>query len=216
LKHLIWDLDGTLVDSQADILHYLELALRDVSLDMRAQVKPVRIGPPLDVILRESFPIEILTEEMMRKVISSYRTRYNNSGFPMTAPFGGIDDIISDTVNFVHHVVTNKPNPASSHIIEKVGWAGKITSLKAQSARIEEKRSKSELFAELIAEFGDGSQFIGIGDVKTDGAAAKNNNITAVGVLWGSGTREELADCCDHVFENTAQLRGFLYNGGAE
>jgi phosphoglycolate phosphatase len=209
--HIIWDLDGTLVDSQAEILYHLNLALQDASLDMRDQVKPIKIGPPLDIILKESFPAESLTTEKMNEVIYRYRERYDNSGFKMTDPFDGIDEIVSDTVNFVHHIVTNKPNPSAQRIVEKVGWADKIASLKALSAHIEQRKSKTDRFAELIAEFGgDRSSFIGVGDAKTDCIAAKNNGITAVGVLWGSGTREELEECCDHLFEDTARLRDFL------
>jgi len=211
--HLIWDLDGTLVDSQAEILYHMNLALQDASLDIRDQVKPIKIGPPLDIILKESFPAEALTAEKMNEVIYRYRERYDNSGFKMTGPFDGIEEIVSDTVNFIHHIVTNKPNPAAERIVEKLGWTDKIASLKALSGHIEQRKSKTDRFAELIAQYGgDGSSFIGIGDAKTDCIAAKNNNITAVGVLWGSGTREELEDCSDHLFENTEQLRNFLFD----
>jgi len=212
MTHIVWDLDGTLVDSQAEILYHLKLALQDASVDIRDQVKPIKIGPPLDIMLRESFTAEKLTAEKVNEVIYRYRERYDNSGFKMTGPFDGIDEIVSDTVNFTHHIVTNKPNPSARRIVEKVGWADKIASLKPLSANIEQRKSKADRFAELIAEFGgDRASFIGIGDAKTDCAAAKNNNITAVGVLWGSGTMEEMADSCDYLFEDTKQLRDFLY-----
>jgi phosphoglycolate phosphatase len=212
MKHIIWDLDGTLIDSQAEILYHLKLALQDVSLDIRDQVKPIKIGPPLDIMIKEAFPPEALTAEKINEAVYRYRERYDNSGFKMTGPFDGIDEIVSDTVNFVHHLVTNKPNPSAERIVEKAGWADKIVSLKALSTHIEQRKSKTDRFAEIIAEFGgDRSSFIGIGDAKTDCIAAKNNNITAVGVLWGSGTREELADSCDYIFEDTRQLRDFLY-----
>jgi phosphoglycolate phosphatase len=210
--NIIWDLDGTLVDSKAEILFHLELALRDASVNISDQVRPIVIGPPLDVLLRDSFPPEVLTEEKLNKVISSFRTRYDNSGFTMTDSFKGIEEIISDTANFVHNVITNKPNPAARNMIEKMGWAGRITSLKALSVHAGRRKPKTELFAELIDESGgNASSFIGIGDARTDAVAAKNNNITAVGVLWGSGTREEMEGCCDYLFEDTKQLRDFLY-----
>jgi len=217
LLNLIWDLDGTLIDSQAEILYHLKLALQDASFDIRDQVKPIKIGPPLDIMLKESFPAETLTMEKINEIISCYRERYNNSGFPMTGPFNGIEEIISDTTNFVHYVVTNKPNPASQRIIDKLGWTDKIASLKAQSAQIEQRKPKTDLFAELITEFGgDRSSFIGIGDAKTDCIAAKKNGITAVGVLWGTGTKEEMADCCDYLFEDVRRLREFLYERGID
>jgi len=210
--NLIWDLDGTLIDSQSEILYHLNLALQDARLDVRDQARPIKIGPPLDIMLKESFSAEALTAEKMNEAIARYRERYDNSGFKMTDPFDGIDEIVSDTANFVHHIVTNKPNPAAGRIVEKLGWADKIASLKALSAHIEQRKSKTDRFAELIAESGaDRSSFIGIGDAITDCISAKNNNITAVGVLWGTGTREEMLDSCDHLFENTRQLRDFLY-----
>jgi phosphoglycolate phosphatase len=212
LLNLIWDLDGTLIDSQEEILYHLELALKKSSLNMADQIKPIRTGPSIDIMLKESFPAEILTEEKLNEVIFHYRERYYNCGFTMTDPFNGIEEIISDTINFVHHIVTNKPYPASRRIIEKMGWASKVTSLKTQSEHPEQRKSKSELFAELITELGGGkSSFVGIGDMKSDCLAARDNNITAVGVLWGSGTREELFGCCDYLCEDTKQLHDFLY-----
>ena len=212
LLNLIWDLDGTLIDSQKEILYYLEFALKESSLNIADQIKPIRTGPPIDIMLKESFPAEMLTEEKLNEVIHNYRERYNNSGFTMTDPFNGIEEIISDVANFVHHIVTNKPNPASRRIIKKMGWENKVTSLKTQSEHPEQRKSKSELFAELITELGgSGSSFVGIGDMKSDCLAARDNNITAVGVLWGSGTREELSDCCDYLCEDTQKLYDFLY-----
>jgi phosphoglycolate phosphatase len=215
LINLIWDLDGTLIDSQEEILYHLEFALKKASLNIADQIKPIRTGPPIDIMLKESFPAEMLTEEKLNEVIYDYRERYNNSGFKMTGPFNGIEEIISDTINFTHYVVTNKPYLASRRIIEKMGWADKVTSLKTQSEQIEQRKSKSELFAELMTELGgDSSSFIGIGDMKSDCLAARDNNIIAVGVLWGSGTREELSDCCDYLCKDTIQLHDFLYDRG--
>jgi phosphoglycolate phosphatase len=215
LLNLIWDLDGTLIDSQKEILYHLELALKKSSLNMADNIKPIKIGPPIDVMLKESFPAETLTEEKLNEVISRYRETYNNSGFTMTGPFNGIEEIISDKINLAHHVVTNKPYLASRRIIEKMGWADKIKTLKTQSEHTEQRKSKYELFAELITELGeDRSSFVGIGDMKSDCLAARDNNITVVGVLWGSGTREELSDCCDYLFEDTKQLHDFLYERG--
>jgi len=209
LKHLIWDLDGTLIDSQAEILHTLELALRDSSLNITEQIKPIRTGPPLELMLKESFSADIITEEKLAEILSHFRKHYDSSGFEMTKAFEGIDPIIFDTDNFTHHIVTNKPNYASTLIIKKLGWSDKISSLRTPS----QKKSKSEFFAEIIAEFGNkASVFAGIGDMKTDCIAAKNNNIISIGVLWGSGTREELQDYCDELFYNAKQLNNFLYN----
>jgi phosphoglycolate phosphatase len=215
MLNIIWDLDGTLADSEADILRFLELSLCEASVDIAGKVKPIRIGPPIDIMLKEAFPPGMLSEEKISEVVSNYRRLYDNSGFPTTVPFGGIEEIISDSKNFTHYIVTNKPNPASERIIKKLGWENKIKALIAQHLRIEQRKTKTELFSGLIAEVGgDKSSFIGIGDVKGDCVAAKNNGITAAGVLWGAGTREEMADCSDCLFDDVRRLHDFLLTFG--
>jgi len=217
LLNLIWDLDGTLIDSQGEILYHLELALKDSHMSMIDQIKPIRTGPPIDIMLKESFPADIITDEKINEVLSHFRKRYDSSGFTMTLPFDGIDKIVTDTTNFVHHIVTNKPQNASQSIINKLGWTDKIFSLKTPVVISNQKKSKTELFLELIKETGaDISSFIGIGDMKADCIAAKDNKITAVGVLWGSGTREELSGCCDYICEDTKQLHDFLHERGTQ
>jgi phosphoglycolate phosphatase len=212
---LIWDLDGTLIDSQKEILYHLELALKDSSLNMIEQIKPIRTGPPVDIMLKEAFSADLFTDDKMSEILSHFRKRYDTSGFTMTKSFDGIDKIILDTTNFVHYIVTNKPQHASQSILNKLGWAGKISSIKTPVANNNQKKSKTELFLELITESSaEISSFIGIGDMKSDCLAAKDNNITIVGVLWGSGTREELSSCCDYLFEDTKQLHDFLYEKG--
>jgi phosphoglycolate phosphatase len=212
LLHLIWDLDGTLIDSEKEILYHLECALRDSSLDISDLIKPIKTGPPLDIMLKESFSTDILTDSKMTEILSYFRKRYDASDFTMTKAYEGIDEIISDIDNFIHHIVTNKPYNASQSIINKLGWSENFSTLKTPSPHIKQRKSKTELFSELIFESNvSTSSFIGIGDMKTDCLAAKENNITSVGVLWGTGTREELFDCCDYIFENSDQLQNFLY-----
>jgi phosphoglycolate phosphatase len=212
LLNLIWDFDGTLIDSQDEIIYHLELALNDSFINIADMIKPIRTGPPIDIMLRESFPANIITDEKLKEILSHFRKRYDSSGFTMTQPFDGIDKIVYDTTNFVHHIVTNKPQNASQAIINKLAWTDKIFTLKTSVDHNNKKKSKKELFEELIIESGaDTSSFMGIGDMKTDCLAAKDNNITAVGVLWGSGTREELSNCCDYIIEDTKQLKDFLY-----
>ena len=212
MLNLIWDLDGTLIDSKGEILYHLELALKDSSLNITDTIKPIRTGPPIDIMLKESFPADIITDDKLIEILSYFRKRYDSSGFTMTPSFNGIDKIIYDTTSFKHHIVTNKPLYASQLILKKLGWTGYISSIKTPVDHNNNKKTKTELFKELIIESGaDISSFIGIGDIKTDCQAAKDNNITAIGVLWGSGIKEELSGCCDYLCENTKQLHEFLY-----
>jgi len=214
--HIIWDLDGTLVDSEKEIKLSLELAAEKTGLDLSKQIKPFIIGPTIDNILRESFPADVMTDVLLGNTIIAFRDIYDNSDFKQTNAFPGIENIIFDTDKFIHHIITNKPDMPTNKILNRLNWSKYIKSVTtpySYSCAFNKKmRSKTDIFMDIITESGNGvSSFVGIGDMKTDCLAARDNNITAVGVLWGSGTREELADCCDYLFEDTKQLLDFLY-----
>jgi len=212
MKHLIWDLDGTLIDSYQEILFHLKNSLNDASLDICIANKPLRTGPPIDIMLKESFPSEIMTDEKITNVLSYFRKRYDSSDFSMTNPFNEINDIIMND-KFVHYIVTNKPEYPTRLILKKLGWEDKIKNIKTPSNDVNNRKSKNELFSEIINETGiNKMNFIGIGDMKSDCIAAKKNNITAIGVLWGTGTREELEKYSDYIFDNVKQLKYYLLN----
>jgi phosphoglycolate phosphatase len=215
MPHLIWDLDGTLIDSSKEIIACLELAIKGSSLELSKQTRPFIIGPTIDFILREAFPPEYLTDAILKQVILKFRKIYDNSEFIVTKPFSGIEEIVRCNRSFMHHIVTNKPDMPTKRILKKLGWTMYITTVNTPYTGIittakKQRKSKSELFFDIISKYDNSSLFIGIGDMKSDCIAAKDNNIKSIGVLWGTGTREELSDCCDYLFDDTKQLSNFL------
>jgi len=216
MLRIIWDMDGTLIDSNKELRRAIDLSAKESGLDLSKQIKPFIVGPTIDKILRDSFPVDYINDTLLNKVIASFRNFYDNSDFELTKPYPGIENIISDTEHFTHYIVTNKPDMPTNRILNKLNWSNSITRILTPYSKFNalenKKRSKTELFTDILAESGaDISSFIGIGDMKTDCHAAKENKITAVGVLWGSGSREELSDCCDYLFEDSKQLHDFLY-----
>lgn len=216
MLHIIWDLDGTLIDSAADIIISLEFAISGAGLDKSMQVKPFVIGPTIKEMLIQAFPAEILSSEIIGTVIAIFRKTYDNSEFGRTCPYPGIEAIINDTAKFTHHIVTNKPDMPVNRILTRLNWAQYITSVntpytKAITSNVY-MQSKRDIYADVIKQHSGAttSLFIGIGDMRTDCLAAKENGIRAAGVLWGYGNRDELSDCSDYIFEDTQSLSDFL------
>lgn len=127
MLNLIWDLDGTLIDSEKEIIETLKLAMADAKIDMSKSIRPLRIGPTIDTVLKDSFDVSYLNDEKLQNVISAFRKRYDSSSFLNTHPFMGIDDIIQNTNNYAHYIITNKPDIPSKKIIDKLGWKNKIS-----------------------------------------------------------------------------------------
>ena len=54
MLNLIWDLDGTLINSEDEVYDSIVKAIADNGLDAKKAVSPLRVGPTIDVLLRTS------------------------------------------------------------------------------------------------------------------------------------------------------------------
>ena len=153
MLNLIWDLDGTLIDSEEEVLESLKLALTDANIDILKSVKSLRVGPTIDNILRASFDPLYLSNEKLQDTVRAFRQRYDSSSFLHTHSFTGIDAIVHDTVDYAHYIITNKPDLPSRKIIHKLGWDVEIREIITPYSFGSDKKEKSELFKYLIARF---------------------------------------------------------------
>lgn len=209
---LIWDLDGTLVDSESEIITTLYEAVESVGVSMADAVSPLRIGPPLEEMIRISFSENVLDEEKRKEVVRVFRKQYNASDFEATQPFGGIEDLIRSE-EYVHHIITNKPQFATCRILEKKRWSGLFEEiftpdmlLKSTGSRM----TKVEMF-QLFRNKHPENDFVAIGDMSSDAQCAKAFGIPAIGVLWGTGTKEELIRAeCDDIAADVNELKEIL------
>lgn len=191
MLHIIWDLDGTLIDSEKDILLSLEKAITGVGVSLGDVIEPLRIGPPVDVMLDNSFGGGAIADDVKAKIISTFRTIYDGSEFENTKFFDGIENILADK-NFIHHIITNKPSFPTKRVLKKLDAEKYFASVMSPNSLNPEKRmGKQEMFSHLKNQFPN-EKFVGIGDSASDCTAALQNDIVAIGVLWGTGTEEEL------------------------
>ena len=206
--HLIWDMDGTLVDSEPEILATIQKSLQTINLSVKNASSPLRIGPPLSIVLRNSFSIDVLSDEQVDLVIKEFRKIYDSSDFEETKPFEGIDEIIKSE-GFVHHVITNKPDFATRRIIEKKGWNQYVPDVLSPNTLLNEmgrQMKKQELF-QYFKTNNPELKVLGIGDMAGDAECAHLAGIPAIGVLWGTGTKEELEQAgCEAIVSNVNEL----------
>ncbi len=211
--HIIWDLDGTLINSENEVLEALVKSVRQAGLSEKDQKAPFRVGPTIDKILDAAFSSEHLTLEKKTEIIKAFRDNYDNCGFNNTPAFDKIEEILADS-RFIHHIVTNKPDLATSRILKKLGWsnffASVITPYSYMKSSDDKRKTKTELFALCMSDYPN-EKFLAIGDMETDSKAALNNSIMSIGVLWGTGTKEELETSgCNFITESVSDLKKIL------
>ena len=192
---LLLDLDGTLSDNftgiAASIRHAL-VALTAAPVD--DETLRGCVGPPL----RESFArlIDGADAVLVERAIVAYRERYGELGWQENVAYPGIGAALERLADRGARlfVCTSKPEPYAKRIVKHFGFDAFIERVYGAdlAGKLDDKR---RLLAHVIAsEALDPRECTMIGDRHHDIRAARSNATGAIGVLWGYGSREELAD----------------------
>ena len=192
---LLFDLDGTLTDNYAGIAASIVHAL--ARLDRPApDVAALRacVGPPL----RASFArlLDTTAPEVIERAIGHYRERYADVGWRENVAYDGAGKALAalhahGTRMFL---CTAKPAVFATRIVRHFGFDRYLHGV--YGADLDGTLDdKAALLAHLFAcERLDPRTATMIGDRANDIRAAHTHGAHAVGVLWGYGSREELAD----------------------
>jgi phosphoglycolate phosphatase len=191
---VLFDLDGTLTDNYPGISRSIAHALAAMGMEPPApDVLRRCVGPPL----RESFAWLLETSDplVIEHAITLYRERYADVGWRENTMYDGIEDAVARLANTVPvYVCTSKPSIFAQRIVTLFGLAPYVR--RVYGANLDGALDdKAKLLAHAARSEGfDPEAAVLIGDRAQDVRAARLNAARAIGVLWGYGSREELAD----------------------
>ena len=208
---VLFDVDGTLLHSRPGILDTFSYAFRMMGLDPAGMDLGRYLGPPL----RQSFAEHFSADEDVERAVRFYRTWYAEKGMHLCAPFPGVVDMLHTLrrAGLFLATATSKPVEVVTPILQEqgiadyfdhIGGASMDKSVDTKTAVIRSVLSDSRLA---------GKRVLMVGDRKDDMQGAADCGISATGVLYGYGTREEL-NVWNPVFmaENCAALTAFILN----
>ena len=188
------DLDGTLTDNSLGISRSIIFALDRLGVEAPDDATLRRcVGPPL----RESFAWLLDSDDAnaIETAIGHYRERFGDIGWRENVVYEGIADAMTllAAESTPMYLCTSKPEIFARRIVTLFGFADQLTGIYGAdlAGRFDDK---VKLLAHLVAtENIDPERAIMIGDRSHDVRAARMNGARAVGVLWGYGSKEELA-----------------------
>ncbi|WP_300620023.1 HAD hydrolase-like protein [Dokdonella sp.] len=211
MKLALFDLDGTLIDSEEGIVRSTEYALEKLgaTIPPRGELR-TWIGPPL----RVTFPRVLGDDaEAVERAVELYRERFTTIGWREHTVYPGVAEAIASLVarGVRLAVVTSKPDLYAGRIVRSLPFGDAfehVFAVAPHSAHSE----KAEMIAQALGRFGVAAHETAmVGDRHFDVEGAKANAVHAVGVLWGFGSREELLDAgADAIAETPADLVGQL------
>lgn len=212
VKSVIFDLDGTLLDTLQDLTDSVNHILSRHGMPERT-IGEIRrfVGNGIPKLIQRAVPqgtdageTALCTEEMLRYYAAHCNIK--------TAPYPGVNDLLQSLrdAGISTAVVTNKDQTAAEELCrEKFG--GRLSAVLGAREGLSLKPAPDGVFAAMKAIGAKAESTVFVGDSDVDMQTANNAGLLAVGVLWGFRDKEELLPWRPwQLAENTADLGKIL------
>jgi phosphoglycolate phosphatase len=209
LKALIFDLDGTLIDSLADLAEAVNRMLDDCGYPRQDLAKfPQFIGDGVRQLVHRALPEDARDEENLTRCTALYQEHYARLWHDQTHPYPGIRQLLDALKDRGVKIacISNKPDHFTQLCCQHF-FPGEFAVVFGQRAHVPRKPDSAGGI-ECAQLLGFAPQECGyVGDSGIDMQFARNSGMTALGVSWGFRGRAELTDHgADAVVDTAAEL----------
>ncbi len=208
IKALVFDLDGTLVDSTPGIALALEEAFRVAGRTMPSVDLRRIIGPPITVMARRIEPS--LSDTEVATIEQSYRAVYDSRGWRNTLAYPAVADTLRHLYRQGLHlfIVTNKPLVPTSNILDHLGFKRFFIETLTRDSRTPHYANKAEMLAELLSRQKlNPNATLMIGDTNEDQESAHANGLGFIYATYGYGSLSEATHQMQQFSELAVLLR---------
>lgn len=185
---VIFDLDGTLIDSAPAILDAYSAVLEEAGIESFVPLDGGLIGPPLAEALAKISGSS--DAALLRTLAKGFKRHYDTAGVAATRVYPGIEAMLErfGTAGVEMHISTNKRWTVTHAILEHLGWSDCFVSIYALDMVEPRLPGKQQLLAKQIAEQRiDPASTVYVGDRSEDGDAAEGNGLAFCYAAWGYG-----------------------------
>jgi phosphoglycolate phosphatase len=207
INHILFDLDGTLVDSSGAIKAALDHALQALGRHYPPDC-PIEglIGTPLIDIFREQFGI---VGEPAERAIAQYREYYDRQARGGTRVYDHVEETLDRLCasGIGLFVATVKPSPIAEKVLHEMGLQRYFKGVSGSSMD-HRLRGKGDIIRHTLQQYGlEAGHAVMVGDRAQDIHGARQNGLYAVGVTWGFGSLAELtAAGPDHLARCASEI----------
>ena len=206
---VFFDLDGTLTDPKIGITASIQYALAKFDIPVPTQDELTWcIGPPLHVSFKALLDCSDADAD---RAVAFYRERFGDVGLFENTLYADVEDVLTAVAAGGRRlfVATSKPHVFADRIIDHFGLRqhfGRVFGSELDGTRVH----KTDLLRYALDETStDPARAMMIGDRKHDMIGAANNGIGTIGVLYGYGSRAELAEAgAMHLCQTPGDIPG--------
>ncbi len=182
--HIIFDLDGTLIDSAPSILETLKIVFLEAKITPNKPFVRELIGPPVDEIVRSLLLPE--DELKQKELVAAFKHQYDTFGYKKTVMFDGaqlmLQQLVDTRVNL--SIATNKRFIPTNKILSHIGISNYFAGIYSLDYFNPPIKSKSEMLKK-VKKIYNNNTCIYVGDRNDDGVAAQDAGIPFIKVAWG-------------------------------
>jgi phosphoglycolate phosphatase len=194
-KLIIFDLDGTLLNTISDLAHSTNHALEKNGFPAHPiEAYKYFVGNGINKLFERALPEGEKTEENITEIRNSFLPYYDSHNTEYTEPYEGVPELlhILKSKGLKMSVASNKYQQATEKLINRYFPEISFTSVFGQREGIPVKPDPAVVFEILKITGIPVTEALYVGDSGVDMKTASNSGVTSIGVTWGFRPRSEL------------------------
>ena len=196
-KAVLFDVDGTLLDSIEDLTHSMNTVLDRFGFPLHSvESYKYFVGEGIETLVYRALPENRRDEEIHRKCVVAMREEYGKRWAEKTRPYEGVPELLDALTRqgVKMTILSNKPDDFTKLIVRRLLPHWRFDPVLGARPSVPKKPDPTGAL-EIARHVGmSPDQFLYLGDSKTDIQTARAAGMYPVGALWGFRTREELIE----------------------
>jgi phosphoglycolate phosphatase len=195
IRAVLFDLDGTLADTLADLANATNWALSQIGCPTHPTDRyRYMVGDGARELCARALPAD--KQGLVDEVLRLMRQHYDEHCFDLTRLYPGIAELVTALAS--RHlklaVLSNKPDEFTKRVITRYFPSSPFAIVRGQLPNVPLKPDPTAAL-QIAQELGiPPAQWLYLGDTNTDMRTARAAGMHAIGVLWGFRDRDELLE----------------------